>query len=73
MSTMKPLKSFLSLILAAVVWTAVAVPGVAAEPPAAPRHLVLCWYMVCFGNSVEGYKQEIRWPSGTGSTASCWT
>jgi formylglycine-generating enzyme required for sulfatase activity len=21
---------------------------------------VLCWYMVCFGNSVEGYKQEIE-------------
>lgn len=25
----------------------------------APKRMVLCWYMVCFGNSVEGYKQEI--------------
>jgi sulfatase modifying factor 1 len=24
------------------------------------KKLVLCWYMVCFGNSVEGYKQEME-------------
>ena len=28
-------------------------------PPVATPRLVLCWYMVCYGNSVEGYKQEI--------------
>jgi formylglycine-generating enzyme required for sulfatase activity len=37
---------------------------VAAQAPAsqilARQRLVLCWYMVCFGNSVEGYKQEIE-------------
>jgi formylglycine-generating enzyme required for sulfatase activity len=34
--------------------------GAAAFAQPAPRKkLVLCWYMVCFGNSVEGYKQEI--------------
>jgi formylglycine-generating enzyme required for sulfatase activity len=27
---------------------------------AKPEKLVLCWYMVCFGNSVERYKQEIE-------------
>ena len=36
----------------------------AAPAPAAevkkPERLVLCWYMVCFGNSVERYKQEIE-------------
>ncbi len=34
--------------------------GLAAGVAAAPPRLVLCWYMVCFGNSVEGYKQEIE-------------
>ncbi len=31
-----------------------------AAPAAKPEKLVLCWYMVCFGNSVERYKQEIE-------------
>ncbi len=33
-----------------------------AAPAAAnpPERLVLCWYMVCFGNSVERYMQEIE-------------
>jgi formylglycine-generating enzyme required for sulfatase activity len=30
----------------------------ALAPP--PEKLVLCWYMVCFANSVERYKQEIE-------------
>ena len=31
-------------------------------PPVKPatERLVLCWYMVCFGNSVEVYKQEME-------------
>jgi formylglycine-generating enzyme required for sulfatase activity len=29
-------------------------------PAPKPEKLVLCWYMVCFGNSVERYKQEIE-------------
>ena len=32
----------------------------AAETPKNLKKPVLCWYMVCFGNSVEGYKQEIE-------------
>lgn len=38
---------------------------VAADPPAKPAmarppKLVMCWYMVCYGSSVEFYKQEIE-------------
>ena len=52
-------------LLAPAAHTALAQP---AAPPApaptsqsvAPKGKVLCWYMVCFGMSVEGYKQEIE-------------
>ena len=39
------------------------VRGAETAKPAATtenRKLVLCWYMVCFGNSVERYKQEME-------------
>ena len=40
---------------------ALAVATRGADVPAVPKeHHVLCWYMVCFGNSVEFYKQEIE-------------
>jgi len=34
-----------------------ATPAATTQPP---ERLVLCWYMVCFGNTVERYKQEIE-------------
>ena len=45
--------------------TALSVGALAQSAPAVPakpvaERTVLCWYMVCFGNSVEGYKQEIE-------------
>ena len=56
---MRILKSLQPVILGAVLWTAVIARGSAAEVPPAAQHHVLCWYMVCFSNSVEVYKQEI--------------
>ncbi len=32
----------------------------AVKPPPSEEKLVLCWYMVCFYNTVEFYKQEIE-------------
>ena len=40
-------------------WTAIIAAGGAAETPTAAKQHVLCWYMVCYGSSVEVYKQEI--------------
>ena len=51
-----------SLVCAVLsVTTARAQSPAGVPPPADPdERLVLCWYMVCFGNSVERYKQEIE-------------
>ena len=40
-------------------WTAIIAAGGAAETPTAAKQHVFCWYMVCYGSSVEVYKQEI--------------
>jgi formylglycine-generating enzyme required for sulfatase activity len=48
-----------SILGAALMMAILARSGAAAET-AAPKRTVLCWYMVCYGNSVEGYKQEIE-------------
>ena len=56
----------LTLSFACLVVVLLSAAGALAQAPAAaataappPSRLVLCWYMVCFGNSVDGYKQEI--------------
>ncbi len=56
---MRILKLLQSTILGAAVWTAIIAAGGAAETPTAAKQHVLCWYMVCYGSSVEVYKQEI--------------
>ncbi|MBA3684208.1 MAG: SUMF1/EgtB/PvdO family nonheme iron enzyme [Planctomycetes bacterium] len=54
---------FSRAVLACTIAGAIALPShaQAASAPSAPENhrLVMCWYMVCFGNSVEVYKQEI--------------
>ncbi len=57
--------TWLSLLMgvlasAALAQAPAAAPASAAAPAPQKPRLVLCWYMVCFGNSVEGYKQEIE-------------
>ena len=49
-----------SAILVAVLSSGVLAQSAAPSVKPAPERLVLCWYMVCFGNSVEFYKQEIE-------------
>jgi formylglycine-generating enzyme required for sulfatase activity len=52
----------LAALAAAAALVAGGVPAQTAASTAAgpPGRLVLCWYMVCFGNSVERYMQEIE-------------
>ena len=61
MHTATPRRS-MTVILAALLALASPVAGRGAPPATNPDNgkLVLCWYMVCFGNSVERYKQEIE-------------
>jgi formylglycine-generating enzyme required for sulfatase activity len=52
-------------MLAAVITAVFAIQTVSAQSANVantnkPERLVLCWYMVCFGNSVEGYKQDME-------------
>lgn len=47
-------------ILAAVLAVAMTCSASPAAELASPKRFVLCWYMVCFSNSVERYKQEIE-------------
>ncbi|HEY3325217.1 MAG TPA: endo-1,3-alpha-glucanase family glycosylhydrolase [Planctomycetota bacterium] len=57
------MKANLRLLVAALGVLLVSIAGVNAADapkPAATERLVLCWYMVCFGNSVDVYKQEIE-------------
>jgi len=52
----------LAAALAATLWTALsfcATAAGAAEPKLDERHVVFAHYMVCFGSSVEFYKQEM--------------
>ncbi len=59
------LRNRLAVVLS-LVCLALTIPIAHAETPSATpaadadEKLVLCWYMVCFGNSVERYKQEIE-------------
>jgi glucan endo-1,3-alpha-glucosidase len=52
-----------TVVAAVTAIVAVGNVGAQTQVPAAgkpPEKLVMCWYMVCFGNSVERYKQEIE-------------
>lgn len=59
MISLRSLLAILLLALLMVPATRVTAQN-AAPAPSATKGKVLCWYMVCFGNSVEGYKQEIE-------------
>ncbi len=51
----------LACALNLALWSASADLVAAEKPAAAPsERLVMCWYMTCFGNSVEFYKQEME-------------
>jgi len=53
----------ISLFISATLFVTTSVakaPAVASSPESDGEKLVLCWYMVCFGGSVERYKQEIE-------------
>ncbi len=60
------MKIFKTTMFAAVISALLAAHPANAQAPAAPvpapkpEKLVLCWYMVCFANSVEGYMQEME-------------
>ncbi len=60
-STSEKMGRWLAALAAVAALSAVGASAQTAAPVAAnpPERLVLCWYMVCFGNSVEFYKQEI--------------
>ena len=53
---------FMTGVLASLIGLVSGATAFAAQQTAKPgqEKLVLCWYMVCFGNSVERYKQEIE-------------
>ena len=56
-------KRIMRSLAALVAVAALAAGGASAQAAAAAgtsERLVLCWYMVCFGNSVERYMQEIE-------------
>jgi formylglycine-generating enzyme required for sulfatase activity len=51
------------VVAAAIAIVAVGNVGAQTQVPAAgkpPEKLVMCWYMVCYFNSVESYKQEME-------------
>src|ERR1700682_5882671 len=61
-SSMQRLKKLFSSIGFVAILTLVGLgsPRRAAAAPTGPERPVLCWYMVCFFNSVEVYKQEME-------------
>ncbi len=62
------MRIFKQAMLAAAIAAVFAIQSVYAQTPEVkkPDRLVLCWYMVCFGNSVEVYKQEMALAQSNG-------